>query len=115
MEENQQYWDDLLTQQKLWNGRRNQLLSRYGITLEYFDILSKKQGNMCAICKNPPTHKWGVKKELILTVDMDISTKTLRGLLCRDCKCAITYLKESPTRAAALVEYLTIPQSSATE
>ena len=75
--------------QKEWN-----LLKRYGISIEEYNLQLEKQGNACAICRV-------VKK---LHVDHSHSTGKFRGLLCFECNSGLGNMKDDPNllRAGAL-------------
>ena len=64
-----------------WN---NQLKSRYGIVRADYEALFDQQGGTCAICL----------------------TGRVRGILCKPCNSAIGMLRESPSAARALADYL---------
>lgn len=60
--------------------RRTNLKRKYGITLEQFEELLKKQNNCCAIClKHESDHKTKFH------VDHNHKTGEIRGLLCNFC------------------------------
>ncbi len=64
--------------------RREQLKSRYGITLEQYDAMLVRQNYVCAICKQPETRKF--KDQLCpLSVDHNHVTGKVRALLCNHC------------------------------
>lgn len=64
-----------------WLKRRAYMLNyTYGITLEQYDELLKKQNDCCYICQKPETD-FGKK----LAVDHDHSTGEIFGLLCHIC------------------------------
>lgn len=56
------------------------LKRKYGLTLEQYDELLKKQNNSCAICER---HESEFKTSL--AVDHDHHTQRIRGLLCTSC------------------------------
>jgi hypothetical protein len=71
-----------------WRGwYSSKLKSKYGITLEGYEALLKKQNGMCAICKKPEKaasyRKPGAR--LSLSVDHCHTTGKVRGLLCANC------------------------------
>lgn len=81
--------------------RANNLKYAYGITTEQYHTMLDKQGGACAICG---TTSPGVKGNF--HVDHDHATKTIRGLLCRNCNTALGLLKDSIDIAQAAVAYL---------
>lgn len=70
-------------------GRVSSVLkARFGITVEQYNEMLERQGNVCAICKRPETvtHKGTVRA---LAVDHDRETGRVRGLLCMNCNVAL--------------------------
>ncbi len=60
------------------NKQRDKYLQRkYGISLKQYNVILKKQGGACAICKRPRS---AFKNSL--AVDHDHATGEVRGLLC---------------------------------
>lgn len=86
--------------QKAHRGKRRQfeLKHYYGITVEEYNSLMKKQKNVCAIC--------GLKPEKYLAVDHCHKSGKVRGLLCRKCNSAIGLLDDSSIRLRAATLYL---------
>lgn len=72
------------------------LRCRYGITLEDFNCLFKKQDGKCAICRQ------GKK----LCVDRCHESGKVRGLLCRECNIAIALLDDDVINLARASYYL---------
>ncbi len=71
----------------------------YGMTVEEYDALFKKQGGRCAICGNIPNGK-------ALAVDHDHNTGRVRGLLCDDCNLGLGKFQDSPAILAKAALYL---------
>ena len=57
----------------------------YGITIEYYNKILKKQKGLCAICGLPDSSK-------MLSIDHNHNTNKIRGLLCQRCNAAIGML-----------------------
>lgn len=74
------------------------LLKHYGISLEYYNKMVKKQQGLCAICYK--------KAKRDLDVDHNHKTGKIRGLLCRECNVGLGYLKDNLKTAIRLVKYL---------
>lgn len=72
--------------------RNSQMKSVFGITLEDYNKMFKKQKGLCKICGLPETHKnmHGVKG---LSIDHNHHSKKIRGLLCNNCNLGIGQLK----------------------
>ena len=63
--------------------RKYRLKSKFGMTLEQYDAMFKRQGGRCAICRKPP-------RRIALAVDHDHKKRgrpidAVRGLLCPYC------------------------------
>lgn len=66
-------------------ARRRHYLAQYGITIEEFEALLKKQKGRCAICRFKPDPNAEKRALRVLEVDHDHETGEIRGLLCRRC------------------------------
>ena len=68
-------------------SRKAKLKKAYGITVQEYDELLKKQHGVCAICEKPETQISNKKYGTIdkLRVDHDHKTNRVRGLLCSKC------------------------------
>lgn len=83
------------------------LRRKFGITVEDYEEMRERQGDLCAICRCPEQaidSRNGQRRRL--HVDHDHVTKHVRGLLCTRCNVAIGYLLDDPERALALAAYL---------
>jgi Recombination endonuclease VII len=74
----------------------------YGITLDEYRRLLKKQNNACAICKKPERGKRFKR----LSVDHDHETGKVRGLLCSSCNRSLGLMEEDPKALRAAARYL---------
>jgi hypothetical protein len=78
------------------NVINSRLKSRFGITLEQYNEMFKKQNGVCAICKMPEKHiDKRFNRPRNLAVDHCHNSKKVRGLLCFDCNSGIGKLKDS--------------------
>lgn len=85
-------------------GRKYRLFTKYGVTVEMYDILFEKQGGVCAICKEPPSEentRWGT-----LHVDHCHTTGAVRGLLCIPCNTALGCVRDDIRRLQSAIKYL---------
>lgn len=84
---------------------RNTTVRRYGLTLEQYAELLKRQNGVCAICGEPETL---VRKGTLcaLTIDHDHETGQVRGLLCNNCNRGIGLLKDNPDVLRHAASYL---------
>lgn len=91
--------------QKFWyeenkdKARNSQLIRHFGITLEEYNELLKKQNNVCAICGSSSGEK-------SFSVDHDHITGKVRGLLCRGCNVGIGNLKDDPELLEKAIIYI---------
>lgn len=70
--------------------RQNHLRRKYGISIEQYDEMLRRQGGVCAICRGKQNAKWKH-----FDVDHDKATGRVRGLLCRRCNTGLGYLENS--------------------
>lgn len=73
---------------------------RYGITHDDYDKMLQKQGGACAICRKPPSGR------AYLSVDHCHATSKVRGLLCRQCNCALGNVREDLAVLRRLAAYI---------
>jgi hypothetical protein len=78
--------------------RKDQLKHDYGISLEQYEALLKRQGGACAICYKESTRP--------LCVDHCHVTRRMRGLLCRTCNLGIGHFNDDPRLLRAALAYL---------
>lgn len=81
----------------------------YGITVEYYNELLKKQNFSCASCGISTTElennsQW--KRHHKLVVDHCHETGLIRGLLCNNCNTALGMVKESLAVLEGLKQYV---------
>lgn len=87
--------------------REYALFSKYGLTLEGYDILYKKQDGRCAVCKRPErsVDRWEGKIRR-LQVDHCHETGRVRGLLCYRCNVLIGGLGDTVEAIERVLVYL---------
>lgn len=81
--------------------RNRNLRKKYGISAQDFDEMVERQGGCCAICRKPPSGRWGQ-----LVVDHSHSTGQVRGLLCNQCNSALGFLKDDPETLDRAIRYM---------
>ena len=84
--------------------KRSEYICRgYGLTLDKYHQMVKKQGGGCAICgsKQAKTARNGR-----FCIDHDHDTGKVRGLLCAPCNRGIGLLGDNPDRLKSAAEYL---------
>lgn len=85
------------------NVRKANLKKKYGITLEDYDSLLKRQKGVCDICKLPEPES---SRFNYLCVDHDHNTGVVRGLLCYNCNTALGKFMDSPDNLRGAIFYL---------
>ena len=75
--------------------RQWHLQSKYGISLDDYDRLFKRQRGRCRIC--------GVKKRKLY---VDHKGKIVRGLLCHPCNCGLGFFRDDPKRMRRAIVYV---------
>lgn len=78
------------------------LQKQYGITVDDYEAMFKRQGGQCAICLDAKI--W--KRRRTLVVDHCHATGKVRGLLCNQCNTAIGHLSDCKETAMRLFQYL---------
>lgn len=101
-ENRQKYLKKERTPEYIERMRNSAFKRQYGITVEDYRVLFKKQKGKCKICNKPENHK--TKKKL--TVDHCHSTKKVRGLLCHSCNCALGLLNDNIKLLKNSIKYL---------
>lgn len=76
-----------------------QLRRTFGISLDQYNIMLKKQNNKCKIC-----NKEEVGRKL--SVDHDHKSGKVRGLLCNHCNRGIGSFYDNPTLLLTAIKYL---------
>jgi hypothetical protein len=71
----------------------------YGLTYEEWDGMVRKQAGRCGICNDAPADR-------DLVVDHCHATGRVRELLCRQCNIAAGAVRDDPTTARQLANYL---------
>ena len=87
--------------------RKHHLKKTFGLTLAQFEALKEQQGNVCAICLEPPKPirvGGGVAEDLY--VDHGHLTGMVRGLLCHKCNTLIGHAGEKIEVLRAAIAYL---------
>lgn len=114
-----QYLKNPETPKNYANNRRKTLgvdidTRRMGLTLEEYELMLKRQGYKCAICRNPETAVYKGKPRR-LSIDHDHSccpgrrdtcTECVRGLICSRCNVALGLLRESKSTLLSMIKYL---------
>ncbi len=81
--------------------RKTKLKVKFGMTLEQYEALYKKQTGRCAICgRNRSEFKTA------LSVDHDHTTGKVRGLLCHDCNTGLGKFGDSVFTLNLAADYL---------
>lgn len=83
--------------------RTYQLRRKYGLSLEQYDELLKKQEGSCAICGSSDSRSTRTSN---LFVDHCHTTGKIRGLLCHHCNIALGYMEDDIERLRKMIEYI---------
>ena len=95
-------------------NKDTQLKKVYGISIEDYKQLFKKQNGVCAICNEPETQVHNKTKQVLnLCVDHDHDTGFVRGLLCKKCNMALGLLQDSSELLQTATNYLKAAQVKA--
>lgn len=79
----------------------------FGITLDDYLKMHKRQGGLCAICKLPEKAKHNhTKKIQRLAVDHCHKTGKVRALLCQDCNRGLGKFFDDPVKLKAALDYV---------
>lgn len=78
---------------------RERVLAQFGLTWEDEMRVREQQGNVCAICRQPPQRER-------FDIDHDHVTGKFRGLLCGRCNKGLGLLGDNEEGVAAALEYL---------
>ena len=81
--------------------RKYQYKTKFGITIEQYDLMLATQGGHCAIC--PATSCTDGRR---LHVDHDHQTGVVRQLLCDLCNKVLGMMKDEPDRLRRAADYL---------
>ena len=84
--------------------RIRRLKYKYGMSLQDYEDILKKQGNRCAICKS--TSNSDPNRKNNFDVDHCHVTGVVRGLLCSNCNTGIGLLKDSVDNLNSAIKYL---------
>lgn len=78
-------------------GRRWELVTKYGLTMEEYEQMCRERDHRCDICG---------KSSKSPCVDHDHDTGLVRGLLCRKCNRGLGLLGDNAAALARVVSYL---------
>lgn len=87
--------------------RNSRLKAQYGITVEQYAELERRQNGCCALCSRSPGELDGRR----LAVDHCHETGAVRGLLCGDCNRALGLFRDRRDVLDRAIEYLTEARS----
>jgi hypothetical protein len=87
-----------MTQPELAIQHRKNVLRRYRMTLNDYQILHDRQNGCCAICTIPSPYR--------LHIDHDHITGAVRALLCRGCNNGLGFFKDSIENLKTAIAYI---------
>ena len=91
------------------NENKEQLIKKYGINIDQFNEMLKKQNNVCAICGQPEIRRYkshGKEGICYLHIDHNHNTQKVRGLLCSKCNLGISNFLENTEIMLKAIKYL---------
>jgi hypothetical protein len=89
------------------NRRKFNLANNYGLTVDEYNAMLRRQGGVCAICgKSEPAEHGRTGKQFRLAVDHCHETGAVRGLLCQKCNRAVGLLGDDPILLRKAISYL---------
>lgn len=80
-------------------------LRQHGLTVDEYATMLAAQGNKCAICKQPETHRIA-GKPVSLAIDHCHTTGRVRRLLCFRCNTVLGLMRENPKLLRSAADYL---------
>jgi hypothetical protein len=93
-----------------WNdpdvSRHKKLRLEYGLTIEAYDEMLRRQGGGCAVCGATEGGWARSKAKRSMCVDHDHESGHVRGLLCQRCNRGIGLLQDDPVILEAAARYL---------
>lgn len=87
------------------NTKSKKLKQRYGINLNDYEAMLRRQRNKCLICRKPE-RRIIAGKLIQLSVDHCHRTGVVRGLLCSSCNVAIGMFEESVKTMKRAIDYV---------
>jgi len=87
-------------------SRKQNLKSKYKLTIEQYELMLKSQNGVCAICKSPETKKDRKDKIKRLAVDHCHKLFKVRGLLCQDCNHGLGNFRDNLETLKQAIRYL---------
>ena len=93
-------WGKQNPEKKKRVNKNSVLKCRYGISLEIYEQMLKRQNGVCEICNQK------CKTKPSLSVDHCHATQKVRGLLCHACNTTIGHMKDSTELLLKAVKYL---------
>ena len=92
------------------NKRAHNYQTRYGISLDEYNAMWRKQGGLCFICGKPSTAV-RAGKPVPLVVDHDHATGLVRKLLCLRCNVVLGFMGDCGEVLEAASRYLKLHAS----
>ena len=89
------------------SSRRNNLYTKYRMSIEDYEKMLADQQGKCACCGATENNAlYGLNRSLNFAVDHCHTTSKVRGLLCNQCNRAIGMLGDTPEAILKAYEYL---------
>jgi len=98
---NRRRYNSLTLEEKKERNRKQQV-SLYGLTIEQYDDILKKQNYVCAICGKSEKNS----SKSVLSIDHNHTTGKVRGLLCDSCNRGLGYFYDNVSFLNNAIDYL---------
>lgn len=85
---------------------RVQRLRRFGLTIADYEAMLATQNGLCAVCGRAETSRANNGEVMLLAVDHDHVTGSVRALLCRSCNTGIGLLGDDPALLEVAAGYI---------
>lgn len=99
-------WKSSNVDKARYSMRNNNLKTKYGVDIEWYETKFKEQGHKCAVCGITENQVTGDRSHLNFAVDHNHDTGNVRGVLCNKCNRAIGMLGDSSESLNKAVNYL---------
>lgn len=101
------YCYECKTISQIRSSRKLIFLRKFNLSQVEYDQLMKASKGLCAICKNPETHRNAYSgKVQELTIDHCHKKGNIRGIVCRNCNLMLGNSKDSIKTLRSAIRYL---------
>lgn len=90
-------------EKRILKQRKINILNKYGVTEEEYNIMLKSQDSKCAICGSKEIKRKGAK---FFNIDHCHKSNKVRGLLCHNCNIVLGKIEDSKDWLKQALKYL---------